>query len=272
MSIDEIDLTLHTDALNRLVNVLKERADEKNIQIIFTSHREELLKRTDINIRHIHQVNETSICFDQTTPDCLARLTGQRVRTLEIFVEDDLSEVIVQKVIEELHIRKHCSIKRFGAIDNSFTLAAGLFLKGENLENIMILLDGDLYKTPKEKMIQMEKKLTGTEASAVANRNSAISCIRQYTITATETPEQFINEALRQINDNSEVVNSALQINAVADKHDFVNQIIRDLGYQSQSIGLIKVVDKLSESANWMSYTEEIRNWLTDRKCQLSLT
>ncbi len=269
--IDEIDLTLHTDALNRLITVLNERANEKNLQIIFTSHREELLKRTDINIRHIQQINGTSICFDQTTPDCLLRLTGQPIRTLEIFVEDDLSEAIVQKVIEELQIRRHCSIKRFGAIDNSFSLATGLFLKGENLANIMILLDGDLYKSPAEKMVQMEKHFTGTEALAVTNRNTAISCIRQYAISTTETPEQFINNSLRQINDNSEVVNSAMQINAVANKHDFVNQIIQHLGYQDQSIGLNKVVDKLSESANWQVYTEEIRLWLTDRIQQLNL-
>jgi AAA15 family ATPase/GTPase len=270
--IDEIDLTLHTDALNRLITVITERADEKNLQIIFTSHREELLKRSDVNIRHIQQINGTSICFDQTTPDCLSRLTGQPIRTLEIFVEDDLSEATVQKVIEELNIRRHCSIKRFGAIDNSFSLATGLFIKGENLANILILLDGDKYITPVEKMTQMEKYFSGTEVLAVSNRTNALSCIRQYTITTNETPEQFINNALRQINDNSEVVNAALQINAVANKHDFVNQIIRFLGYQDQTIGLNKVVDKLAESNNWINYTEEVRNWLIDKIHNLNLT
>ena len=36
--IDEIDLLLHQDALFRLLEKLNERAQEKNLQIIFTTH------------------------------------------------------------------------------------------------------------------------------------------------------------------------------------------------------------------------------------------
>ncbi|MRX42017.1 AAA family ATPase [Flavobacterium sp. LC2016-23] len=269
--IDEIDLTLHTDALNRLITILVNRANDRNLQIIFTSHREELTNRTDINIRHIHQIGNNTFCFTETNPDCISRLTGQQIRTLEIFVEDDLSESIVQKVVEELNIRRHCSIKRFGSIDNGFALATGLFLKGEDLTNILVLLDGDRYKVSAEKMTQMEKYFAGTEPAAVANRNSALSCIRQYSIPTAETPEQFINRNLREINDNTEIVLAAAQINAVANKHEYVNQIIALLGYNDKTTGLNRVVDKLSTSPNWTDYTQEIRNWLNNRIVQLNL-
>lgn len=269
--IDEIDLTLHTDALNRLITILVNKAADKNLQIIFTSHREELTKRTDINIRHIHQIGLNTFCFTETNPDCISRLTGQQIRTLEIFVEDDLSESIVQKVIEELNIRRHCSIKRFGSIDNGFALATGLFLKGENLNNILILLDGDRYKLHGEKMTQMEKYFAGTEVAAVANRTSALSCIRQYLIPTAETPEQFINRNIREINDNSEIVLAATQINAVANKHDYVNQIITLLGYNDKTTGLNKVSDKLATSATWVDYTQEVREWLNNRVVALNL-
>jgi ABC-type lipoprotein export system ATPase subunit len=269
--IDEIDLTLHTDSLNRLITILINRANERNLQIIFSSHREEITKRTDINLRHIHQIGLQTFCFNETNPDCISRLTGQQIRPLEIFVEDDLSEAIVQKVIEELNIRRHCSIKRFGSIDNSFSLATGLFLKGENLDNILILLDGDLYKIPAQKMTQMEKFFSGTEVNAVMNRTQALTCIRQYTIPTAETPEQFINRNLREINDNSEIVLAASQINAVINKHDFVNQIITILGYQDKTIGLNKVVDKLATSIIWNDYTDEVRIWLNDRIIALTL-
>lgn len=269
--IDEIDLTLHTDALNRLITILVNRANAKNLQIIFTSHREELTKRTDINIRHIHQAALKTICFNHTSPDCISRLTGQQIATLEIFVEDDLSELIAHKVIEELNIRRHCSIKRFGAIDNGFSLATGLYLKGEQLENILIILDGDRYKLQNEKMTQMEKFFSGNEPQAVENRTNALSCIRQFTIQTEETPEQFINRNIREINDNSEIVNIATQIIAVADKHDYVNQVINLLGYQDKTIGLTRVVEKLAQSAIWNDYTNELRIWLQGRIVALNL-
>lgn len=269
--IDEIDLTLHTEALNRLISILINRANDRNLQIIFSSHREEITKRLDINIRHIHQIGASTFCFNETNPDCISRLTGHPVRPLEIFVEDDLSEAIVQKVIEDLNIRRHCSIKRFGSIDNSFSLATGLFLKGEDLTNILVLLDGDVYKLPAQKMTQMEKYFAGTEVNAVANRTQALSCLRQYTIQTAETPEQFINRTLREINDNSEIVLAASQINAVLNKHDFVNQIITILGYQDKVIGLNKVVDKLSASPIWEDYTLEVRDWLNQRIVALNL-
>ena len=269
--IDEIDLTLHTDALNRLINILIDRANTKNLQIIFTSHREELTKRKDINIRHIHQTAQKTICFNHTNPDCISRLTGQQITTLEVFVEDDLSELIAHKVIEELNIRRHCSIKRFGAIDNGFSLATGLYLKGENLSNILILLDGDRYKLPNEKMTQMEKYFSGNEQQALTNRTAALSCIKQFIINTDETPEQFINRYIREMNDNSEIVNIAMQINAVADKHDYINKVITLLGYQDKTIGLTRVVEKLSHTAIWNEYTDELRRWLQDRITDLNL-
>ncbi len=269
--IDEIDLTLHTDALNRLITILNNRANDRNLQIIFTSHREELTNRTDINIRHIHQIGPNTFCFTETTPDCISRLTGQQVRTLEIFVEDDLSESIVQKVVEELNVRRHCSIKRFGSIDNGFVLATGFFLKGEDLTNILVLLDGDRYKLAAEKMMQMEKYFAGTEPAAIANRAMALSCIKQYLIPTAETPEQFINRNLREIDDNTEIVIAATQINAVANKHEYVNQIISLLGYNDKTTGLNRVVDKLSTSPNWINYTQEIRDWLNYRIAHLHL-
>ena len=51
--IDELDLTLHTMALNRLVDLIVRISNEKHLQVIFTSHRESLTRRKDINVRHI---------------------------------------------------------------------------------------------------------------------------------------------------------------------------------------------------------------------------
>jgi ABC-type lipoprotein export system ATPase subunit len=269
--IDEIDLTLHTDALNRLLDVLVERANQKNLQIVFTSHREELTKRTDINIRHIYQTGTATLCFNETNPDCLTRLTGTPVRPLEIFVEDDLGETIARKVTEELQITRHCAIKRFGAADNSFTLGAGMFLKGEDLENISIFIDGDKYRTAAEMDTQMKKYFSGNEQNAVDRRSAALSCIRQFSLPPDVSPEQFINNALQQLNDGSEVCNAANAIQAVNDRHQYVDGMINALGYDDKMLGLNKIVDKLATTPVWAGYTQNLQDWLNARVQALHL-
>lgn len=117
----------------------------------------------------------------------------------------------------------------------------------------------------------MEKYFSGNEPQAQANRINALSCIGQFTIITEETPEQFINRSIREINDGSEIVGVAMLVNAVNDKHDYVNQVIGLLGYQDKTIGLTRVVEKLSHSVNWNGYTNELRVWLQGRIAALNL-
>lgn len=184
---------------------------------------------------------------------------------MEIFVEDDLAEITVQKVIEELEIRRHCSIKKYGAINNSFSLATGIFLKDEDLTNILILLDGDKYRTEPDRMKQIKRYLSGTEATADQNRTTALACIKQLILPTDTAPEVFINNAIRRLDDNTEVTNAALSINAPTNKHDFVNKIVNILGYQDRTQGLIQVVNKLATTTEWTAYTQELRDWLNER-------
>jgi len=268
--IDELDATLHTDALNRLIDVLVAKASVNQLQIVFTSHREELIKRTDINIRHIYQTNVRTLCFNDTNPDCLARLTGTRVRPIELFVEDSLSEAIATRVAEELNIVRFCSIKKFGAAGNAFSLVTGMTIKGEDLTNVSVFLDGDVYKTDDQKLEQMEKFFTGTEVAADAKRRAAIAHIRMFDLPEGNGPEMAINAALQRLNDGSEVCNAAIQINGVLDKHDFVDKIIESLGY-SEEQGLSKVVAKLANSDIWQQYSAPLRDWLLLRANALNL-
>jgi ABC-type lipoprotein export system ATPase subunit len=269
--IDEIDLTLHTNALKQLLNLLVDRAAQKNLQIVFTSHREELTQRIDINVRHIYQTAAQTICFNETNPDCLERLTGDRPRPIEIFVEDELGEAVARKITEQLRITRHCTIKHFGAAVNSFVLAAGLRLNNVPLDNTSVVLDGDVYLTQQDKEGQMRRVLTGNEPYADQRRAEALSCIRQFNLPAGMSPEQFINQALQNYNDGSEVCNAALAIHAVGDRHGYVDNIVATLGYENTLTGLTKVVDKLFETPEWTAYTEPIRNWLIGRIAALHL-
>ncbi len=96
--IDEIDLLLHNLALNKLLKIVAERASKKNLQIMFTTHRESIVELSElINIRHIVTKSEKTYCFNETKPDAIHRLTGKQEKTIEIFVEDDLATAILDK-------------------------------------------------------------------------------------------------------------------------------------------------------------------------------
>jgi AAA15 family ATPase/GTPase len=162
--IDELDLLLHDSAMKNLIKVVSERAEDYNLQVIFTTHRESILELSDlINVRHIFGTSEKTLCFNETKPDAINRLTGTQRRLIEVFVEDDLAVVIVKKVAGQLGISRHVSIQRFGAAINCFTILAGLLLRGESCSNSIFVLDGDVYRTREEQESRLKAVITGDD-------------------------------------------------------------------------------------------------------------
>ena len=88
---------------------------------------------------------------------------------------------------------------RFGAVENAFVVAAGLEIQGADLENKIILMDGDRYLTQEERDQQMKKYYSGTENDKEERRNRALSLIKRYTIPGGEQPEHFSWEKLKAI-------------------------------------------------------------------------
>jgi len=159
--IDEIDLLLHEDALRRLLKVISRRAGDKSIQVIFTTHRESVLSNVDVTAQHLFQAEGKTLTMPATHPDVWHRLTGDSVRSLEVFVEDDLAKAIVARVAHDLGLRKHVEVVITGAAANLFTLAGGLALRGQCFENKRILLDGDVFLSEESRRSQVNKVITG---------------------------------------------------------------------------------------------------------------
>lgn len=97
--IDEIDLLLHQDALVRLLRILDDIAIKKKLQIIFTTHAHSITHLGYIDFRHLHQTPSKTLCFNDTKPGALRRLTGENTRPLEVFVEDDLASYLIKKYV-----------------------------------------------------------------------------------------------------------------------------------------------------------------------------
>jgi ABC-type branched-subunit amino acid transport system ATPase component len=275
--IDEIDLLLHTAALTQLIGILFQRAQERSLQIIFTTHREVILELNNmVSIKHIYTVRATppkTYCFSNTKPDALRRLTGQQDRPLEVFVEDEMARAVVEHELSRLGMKRVANITLYGAATNCFTLAAGLILSGgHNVNSQLYLLDGDLYVTQELQFERVNAVLSGTEVYAVARRQSCIEGIRKLCplVGAALAPEAQLHRMIRDLPRQqdeglNEVIDLAAGIEAVNDTHSFIELIVQTLNVQ-RPVGLSSIVSAAALSPAWEIYIAELREWLVARR------
>lgn len=277
--IDEIDLLLHTAALTKLIEILFQRAQEKSLQIVFTTHREAILElKNMVSIKHIHTVKAVpkTYCFSNTKPDALRRLTGQGDRPLEIFVEDEMALAIVEYELSKLGMKRVANITPYGAATNCFTLAAGLILSGgHSVDSQLFLLDGDLYVTQAHQLERVNAVLSGTEAHADARRQNCLNGIRKLCAEAgvAPAPEAQLHRMIRDLPEQedqgiNEIIDLAVGIEAVDDTHSFIEIIIQTLNV-SRPVGLNTIVSVAALSPSWQLYVAELRQWLLARRPNL---
>ncbi|TAN68330.1 MAG: ATP-binding cassette domain-containing protein [Methylobacter sp.] len=270
--IDEIDLLLHQDALARLLKIIDDYAQSKKLQIIFTTHSHSVLPLDYVDFRHLYQTPNKTLCFNQTKPDALHRLTGEKIRPIEIFVEDDLARYLVNKICSEEGVKQYVSIKEFGAAFNCFTAVSGCILNGlNNLENMLFTLDGDKYRNESEKIAAIKKVLTGSTDSHKENRALAVSKIEQFILPDNEKPEKYYHSLICSLDkdnltaEQQEIIKVAEKIINPSDSHKFLDDIIREMDF-NREVGLSKLVDLISLSDKWINVSTGIREWLILKK------
>jgi AAA15 family ATPase/GTPase len=270
--IDEIDLTLHSAALNKLISKIVEIADKRNLQVVFTSHRQELVKRTDINIRHIIPSTDTTdtICLEETTTECVERLTGECLKPIEIFVEDDLAKALVEEVAHELGIQSKVSIYTYGSATNAFYVVAGLHYSKRLTNNILVVTDGDVYTKPEERIDIMNKVISGNEHDKERLRQNLLKYIVQFNLPEGKSPDAYIHDELIKSTENNEIIKIANGIIGVNDNHQYTNEIIEKLG-GNKDTGLYRIVCELKKLPCWNDYTLPIKGWLSSKIAELKL-
>lgn len=270
--IDEIDLLLHEDALIRLLERINNIAVAKHLQIIFTTHSHAILSLDYIAVRHLYQTPSKTLCFTQTKPDALHRLTGNQIRPLEIFVEDDLAFTLIKKIASQEALSKFVSIKEFGAAINCFTSACGAILNDvDNQENMLFVLDGDEYRLDEIKREKIARVLTGTTALHYAQRQEAFDRITQFVIPDNYQPEMYYHELICALNnellnvEQLEIVNVAREIGNPGNAHKFFDDIIDRMDF-TRDVGLNKLVDILVLTDSWDEIKSNIQLWLETKK------
>nr|DAL71354.1 MAG TPA: AAA ATPase [Caudoviricetes sp.] len=266
--IDEIDLTLHTKALNTLLDFIIQKSVEKKLQVIFTSHREEILKRQDINIRNIYQRSDNkTVCFDGVSNECLQRLTGRFEKPLQIYVEDAFSKEIVSRVALQSGVRKSCDIITFGAINNAYLIASTKVIDGGDLDKVLIVTDGDRDTTQEEKTNRIKKVFSGTENDHEEKVRKCVELITQYNSVNKAPPELFVFNILKNLGCENEIVSRAKEIGYQSDSHNYITQIISDI-YETDDVSRYynEIIDLITDTDEWMSYVKDIKNWLDEKK------
>ena len=180
--VDEIDLFLHQDALMRLLIKLCEHCNARNKQLVFTTHFPPVADLSDqVSVVTLYRAPAKTVVWKGYSHEALRHITGQQQRPIGVYVEDDVAEAIVSHLASALNIRKFVRFGHFGPASNAYTLGTGLLLSGANLENTLILLDGDKDATKPERRSQIERVLTGDQPGHDHQRRTLLRKIRIHT-------------------------------------------------------------------------------------------
>lgn len=274
--IDEIDLLLHEDAFQRIVEVIKIRADSKQLQVIFTTHRESVLKKSNnINIRYLYKPNTETLVLEQVTPDALQKLTGVLDKSIILYVEDKLSARIIKKICQELRISRHIKTIEFGAAENCFAITAGAIMSNPEV-CIFSVLDGDVYVTEEEKRQKINTVITGSSQESRTHRETTLNRIFQYSIPQGMSPEEFIKQSIVALNRDDvrdefvEIFDAMLNINAVLNRHNYIGAIL-DFYDETTDIIVKDVVSLFAMTPQWEAFKESICEGLRNEAQRLQL-
>lgn len=268
--IDEIDLLLHADAFHKLIIEISEIAKKKNLQIIFTTHSLEMQHLNEYaDIRYIERENDRMLVYDSIKPDLLYKMSGEMKRKYSIYVEDDLAISIVRQIAMDLNMQRHISIISYGSIENAFTVAAGKVLSGENVDNILIVTDGDRFITTDEKRKRVKTVLTGTEKDHDEKIEQALKMIVQFNLPENTSPEKYIHSMLSSMNDSRECIVCAKNITSVSDSHEWLGKIEEQMGIGKVIYGTIMNI--VSEHELWETYVSSVYEWIKKKKDEVEL-
>lgn len=269
--IDEIDLLLHVSALRRLIKKLHDIAVSKHIQVVFTTHSLEVLQLEEyVGLQYINVVNKPdgADCFmmlKKPNDDIIRDLTGESTHPIKIYVEDEFSKAIIKSILKKHDICRKTSIIKFGAAQNAFSLAAGKVLSGDDLSNMLIVLDGDVQSTPEEKVEQIKKVVTGTEADIEEKRAQVLSCLNQYALPEGKSPEEFIFDLFMSVTYENEVTRVAREVHAVDNNHQLINYICVQLQESVESI-MTRIIEMIECNDEWQAFILHIEEWVVAHK------
>ncbi len=280
--VDEIDLFLHQDALQRLLQKLQDHCAAKNKQLVFTTHFPPVAEMYDkMSIFTLNRVPAKTVVWRGYSYEAMRHITGKQERPISCYVEDDVAQQIVAQVAAEVGIRKFVQFGHYGPATNAFSLCAGLYLSAHCTDHTLAVLDGDVYGAKGDRRKQAKATITGDQPIHRQQRAALMRLIRTLAPSTNSqgsylSPEQVLHRMLHSLDPESipqnrrELHEIALSVVNELERHDFVNKIIEHTGEPKQ-IALSQIVELAAHSLEWPRYTRVVRHWFEGKKSKLGL-
>jgi hypothetical protein len=275
--IDEVDLFLHQDALQRLLGIVKEHCANHKKQLVFTTHFPPVAKMyADISVMSLHRTPDRTVVWDGYSIEALRHITGLAEKPISVYVEDDLAEALASQVASGLKMRHVVQFVQYGAAANAFSLDAGLMLSGQSMADTLVVLDGDNLAKTSEKISACKKVLSGTESHRDKQRKQLRGRIRSFRARNYESPEKTIHRLVSSLDisslagDDVEMATHLKSIVNVVEQHEFIDKVVIYSGEQ-RVVVLSKLARLASRANGWERYTRVLRLWLEGRRQALNL-
>ncbi len=158
--IDEIENAMHPEALSQFIKYLIRKADQNEIQTIFTTHSRTALEVLPAKGRWFlnHDNRETTPIMGIHPDYAFGLLSGKRSNELQIIVEDEISKGLLTEILNthDSKVRSRVDIRHIG--DMQTVLHAYKYVTKLGHKGIAVL-DGDANLTQEMKIaFEHEKK------------------------------------------------------------------------------------------------------------------
>lgn len=200
--IEEPEVSLHNKAMSDLLLFLQEQAEKKDLQIVISTHWlgiKDWKDKLKIYSLNVDPMTDAITCNTGLAPTDQHALSGLRsdIKKITVWVEDELAKKIVDRIANDLNIRQF--IKKIGvaySANNLFSVAAGLVIDRDVVNDVLIVGDGDVATSPEEKQIQLEKRIEniqidGPNSWVDLKRAQAANLIVEFLSPDNENPEGF---------------------------------------------------------------------------------
>ena len=284
-AIDELDMTLHSAALRKLIEVINNKATENYLQVFFTSHRPELMDLKQVHSYYIMHRGSRTLCLDNPTADCYEEMTGEVNKPFVVYLEDDISKQITTHRLNQLNILHRTNIKRCGTYHNCIMLLAAEICKihEEEIQNnpinadtralnkikdYVVVLDGDVATIDIE--TEINQLITGVDANARMRRQWVKQQIIQYNSVPSVVqngknmnPEEYIHTVFDQIPaPHSSIVTASKAVALLGnDPHEYIAPLLEDNKFSLESI-----IAEFTRTPQWTTYLAPLDSWANNRK------
>ncbi len=268
--IDEIDVLLHERAFHELINFLIEESKSMCFEVVFTTHRESIIKfKNQINIVSIWNIGNGIEAYPGVSADALRQISNVEPDMVNVFVEDNLAKTALNILVESEGMNEQVDISLFGSAENSAVILSGLKLTGKRIDTSLAILDGDYYITLPEKTKMVDRVLSGTDKKV--EKKEVLSRIFQFNLDVTDvkgSPEKNHRDWFESIDENNisesdktmflNLKKHSTSIGALTDYHEYYPELARRSKLDNIEYKVLNYISKYSNK--WDFYIKDIRN------------